>query len=46
MISSITKEVIGGAVKLVQNITYNNGIKVKRILDPKTGIPTEIIQGN
>jgi hypothetical protein len=46
MISSITKEVIKGSVKLVQNITYSNGSKVKRILDPVTKLPIEIIQGN
>lgn len=43
MISSITKELIQGAIQTVQNITYSNGKKVKRVLDPKTMLPVDII---
>ena len=43
MISSLAKETINGAVRLVENIRYSNGKMVKRILDPITGIPTDIV---
>ncbi len=40
----IVKEMINGSLKLVQNLTYSNGDKVKRILCPKTRVPQEIIR--
>ena len=43
MTKSIVKEVINGALKLVEDIRYSNGRRVKRILDPITGIPTDIV---
>lgn len=44
MIKGITKELIDGALKIVQTITYSNGKTVKRLLDSKTMLPIEIIK--
>jgi hypothetical protein len=44
MITSITKELIQGTLKIVQTIVYSDGKQVKRVLDPQTMIPTEVIE--
>lgn len=43
MITSITHEVVNGVLSLVQNVVYNNGKQVRRLLDNKTGVPQEIL---
>ena len=43
MIKTVTKEVIKGSMKMVENIRYSNGKRVRRVLDPKTLLPVEII---
>lgn len=43
MTKSIVKEVINGALKLVEDIRYSNGRRVKRIIDLQTGIPEDIV---
>jgi hypothetical protein len=44
MITSITKELIQGTLKIVQTIVYSDGKQVKRVLDPQTMIPAEVIE--
>ena len=46
MTRELTKEVIKGVVREVEHIVYNNGKRVKRILNPKTGIPEDIVHVN
>jgi hypothetical protein len=43
MISTLTKEVIEGALKLIETIVYSNGKKVRRVIDLQTGLPIDII---
>ena len=43
MITSLTKELINGALKLIQTIKYSNGTTVKRVIDPHSGLPIEIL---
>lgn len=42
--SYITRQVINGTLSLVQTIRYSNGKITKRLLDPVTLIPQEIIE--
>jgi hypothetical protein len=44
MISSTSVQSIKGVLCLVQTIVYKSGKKVKRILDPNTKLPIEIIE--
>lgn len=43
MITTVAKEVVNGAMALVQTIIYSNGKKVRRQLDSKTGLPIAIL---
>jgi hypothetical protein len=43
MITTITRQVVNGTLKLVQTVVYADGKTVKRIIDPKTGLPTDIL---
>lgn len=43
MISSLTTQLIEGALELVQTIKYSNGNTVRRVLDKVSGIPTRIL---
>ena len=43
MVKTLTKEIVNGTLKVVQNIRYSNGRTVKRVLNPKTGVPTQLI---
>lgn len=43
MISTITIQSVRGILQLVQTIVYPNGKQVKRVLDPITRIPVEIL---
>jgi hypothetical protein len=44
MISYLTKETLNGVVRLVQHIRYRNGAVVKRIINPRTGMPVAVIK--
>jgi len=47
MISSgLIASLLNGTMVLVEYITYSNGNKVKRIIDPHTLIPLDIINLN
>ena len=40
----IATEIIDGVSKLIQTVIYSNGDKVRRVLDPQTMLPTEILE--
>jgi hypothetical protein len=44
MLSSTSVQSIKGILCLVQTIVYKSGKQVKRILDPNTKMPIEIIE--
>ena len=44
MISSVSIQSIKGVLTLVQTIVYKNGKQVKRVLDPHTRLPLDIIE--
>lgn len=46
MISSVSIQSVKGVLLLVQTIVYNNGKKVKRVIDPHTKLPLAIIEGD
>jgi hypothetical protein len=46
MIKTITKEVVEGALILIETVIYSNGKRVRRVLDPQTNIPIEICPEN
>jgi hypothetical protein len=46
MIKTLTKEIINGSLRAVENVIYANGKHVKRILNTKTGMPEAIITVN
>lgn len=43
MIKSISKQVINGTLTLVETVIYSSGKRVRRVLDPSTGLPTDIL---
>lgn len=45
MITTLSRQVINGTLKLVQTVVYSDGKTVKRIIDPKTGLPSDILPG-
>ena len=45
MITTLSRQVINGTLKLVQTVVYPDGKTVKRIIDPKTGLPSDILPG-
>lgn len=44
MISFESVELVKGVLTLVQTVVYKSGKKVKRILDPVTKMPIDIIE--
>lgn len=42
--STISIQSIKGVLCLVQTVIYKNGKKVKRVLDPKTKVPIDILE--
>lgn len=43
MIKTLTKEFINNSMKLVETITYSNNTITKKIIDPKTMLPIDMI---
>lgn len=46
MIKSLSKQVINGTLKLVETVIYSDGKRVRRVIDPQTGLPTDILPDN